>query len=97
MDEPTKGIERGRGAYLDYGTRKVPDDGLNDLKIGCGWRKHWTILCPECLTASPYVCGLTHGSVETENGTLRLDSWLLQCPACNATWVLEDEYYDDED
>jgi hypothetical protein len=93
--EPIKTVKHGKPCW-DYGTRVVPDDEFNGLDIGYGWRKHWTILCPVCLTPSPYVCGLDGGNVETEDGTLRRDLWSLECPKCHCKWVWEDSYYDDE-
>lgn len=93
--EPTKGFERGRGAFLDYGTRKVPDDQFNGLNIGYRWRKHWSILCFECSTPSPYVMGLRSEEEKNHNGTLVTDYWTLKCPKCGNQWVNEDQYYED--
>lgn len=96
QETPTKGVENGRGAYLDYGTRRVPDDEFNGLAIGKGWRKHWTILCPDCLTASPYVIDLEDVSTpeDEENGYVKYD-WTLECPSCRVQFNWRDEYYED--
>lgn len=92
----TKGVDRTRGAYLDYGTRTVPDDGFNHLAIGYGWRKHWTILCPDCLTPSPYVIGMKDvaDAIERDDGYVH-DEWTLECPKCRLRFTWEDEYYED--
>lgn len=92
----TKGIENGRGAYIDYGTRKVPDDDFNGLNIGYGWRKHWTVLCHDCLTASPYVISLEDVTTpeDEENGYVR-NEWTLECPKCHTQFIWDDEYYED--
>lgn len=94
--EYTKGVDNSRGAYLDYGVRVVPDDGLNGLDIGYGWRTHWTVLCPHCLTASPYVIGLEDIATpqEVDEGLVH-DEWTYGCAKCGLQWESEDTYYDD--
>ena len=99
--EPIRKIEHGR-AILDYGTRSVPDDEYNGLSIGKGWRKHLTILCPQCHQASPYVVDLVDGR-ELEphvhapqlEDDLVIDLWTFHCPACHLVWTSEDQYYEE--
>lgn len=96
MNEPIKTVKHGKPC-LDYGTRTVPDDEYNGLKIGYGWRKHWTILCGVCSTPSPYVLGLKSSSVNAPDGMLIQEDWTFQCPKCGQQWESRDQYYDDED
>lgn len=99
MRPPTKTTIHGKPA-LDFGTRTVPDDQYNDLDIGKGWRKHWTILCPSCHTPSPYVMDLRDGrevnplAYHHYPDDYVVDLWDLKCPACGTRWISEDEYYE---
>ena len=90
------GHENGRGEYRDYGHSKVPNDEFNDLKIGKGWRKHWTILCPDCLLPSPYVIDLKDVSTldDMHDGYVK-NEWSLECPRCHLKFTWDDEYYED--